>query len=141
MFYPYMIYCCLAWGSATEVHLRQLQLIQKRIVRIIDRQSYLAHSGPIFKNLSILKIKDIYRYLVGIYAFKKVNQSNLDFSEHGYFTRNSGHAVVPFKRLCLSQRSVDVVVPSFWNSLSEEIKNNEIETFKSRLREYLMSLY
>ena len=34
--YPYLIYCIEAWGNATNCHLEQLYLTQKKVARIIS---------------------------------------------------------------------------------------------------------
>ena len=41
-------------GFASKCHLNFLFLLQKKIIRIMTFSSYLAHTDPIFKNLTIL---------------------------------------------------------------------------------------
>ena len=36
-----------------------LEKLHKRIVRIMTRSSYIAHTAPLFRKLEILKLKDI----------------------------------------------------------------------------------
>ena len=52
--YPYLIYCIEAWGNATNCHLEQLYLIQKKVTRMISYSNYNTHSIDIFKQLNIL---------------------------------------------------------------------------------------
>ena len=58
--YSYFQYCILEWGSTYLTQLRRLILLQKRIVRIISKKGFDAHTNPLFKNLMILKLEDIY---------------------------------------------------------------------------------
>ena len=58
--YSYFQYCILEWGSTYLTQLRRLILLQKRIVRIISKKAFDAHTNPLFKNLMILKLEDIY---------------------------------------------------------------------------------
>ena len=61
--YPYLIYCNLAWGGCALQHLDRLLLIQKKIVRLITKETYLAHTNPLFYRTSILKVDDLFFYL------------------------------------------------------------------------------
>ena len=131
MFYPYVIYCCLVWGGAVDVHVGLLEIIQKRLVRIIAGESFLAHTKPIFKNLSILKVREIYNYHVGIHAFKQNGRGLMPIVQHSYSTRNSGDAVVIFKRLNKTQRSLDYLAPTLWNSIPENVS---LLQFKGNLK-------
>ncbi len=51
-------YCILAWGYRCE----RISKVQKRIVRILSISKYNAHTEPIFKLLSLLKVNDIFFY-------------------------------------------------------------------------------
>ena len=44
-------------------------LLQKKIVRIISKASFDAHTGPLFKDLQILKFHNIYQYHTGKLVF------------------------------------------------------------------------
>ncbi len=68
--YPYLIYCIEVWGNVPQCHINPLLLIQKKIVRIITFSTYLAHTDPIFKDLSILPIQKLYLHRVGIFMYK-----------------------------------------------------------------------
>ena len=50
--YPYLIYCIEVWGNASECHLDQLFLMQKKIIRIITFQ-IIAYPQPYYLNHSI----------------------------------------------------------------------------------------
>ena len=52
--YPYMQYCILVWGSTYPSNLTRIVLLQKRLIRIIYKASYDAHTQPFFKELGIL---------------------------------------------------------------------------------------
>ena len=47
----------LVWGH----HHRTTTQLQKRAIRVITFSKYLAHTEPLFKNLNILKVEDIFR--------------------------------------------------------------------------------
>ena len=68
---PYFQYSILTWGFK----IGRLEKLQKRAVRIINNSSYNAHTDPLFKKLSLLKVKDLFRLnvLKSYYKFRKVN--------------------------------------------------------------------
>ena len=50
-------------------HLRRLVLLQNRIVRVISKKGFGAHTEPLFKNLMILKLEDIYSLHLAKFMF------------------------------------------------------------------------
>ena len=53
-------YCNILCSSTYKTNLRRLVILQKRIIRIINKSHFNAHTGPIFKDLGILKFYDIH---------------------------------------------------------------------------------
>ena len=60
MILPYLNYCNLVWGSAYKSNLQRIAILQKRVIRIVDKSYYNAHTEPIFKKLNLLKFQDIH---------------------------------------------------------------------------------
>ena len=56
---PYFNYCILAWG-ATISNDNRLHLLQKKALRLISNLNYIAHTEPIYKNLRLLKLTDMF---------------------------------------------------------------------------------
>ena len=88
----------LVWGSTYPTHLRRLVLLQNCIVIVISKKGFEAHTDPLFKNLMILKLEDIYSLHLGKFKFSLKNTSIASsFSRsilrinqvHGYNTRSS----------------------------------------------------
>ena len=70
LIYPYFYYCNIVWASTYKTNLRRLVILQKRIIRIINKSHFNAHTDPIFKDLGILKFNDIHFASTGpIYVF------------------------------------------------------------------------
>ena len=96
--YPYLVYCISVWGSTYPSNLNRMFLQQKKVIRIISKSAFDAHTEPIFKQLKILKLSDIYLSQIGkfMFSFKKGLLSDA-FSEmflltnqiHHYNIRNS----------------------------------------------------
>ena len=79
LIYPYLLYCILIWGSASRSNINSLYFKQKKVVRIINHSDYFDSSSPIFKNLNLLKLEDIFNlYCVDfIYSTLKTKSVNI----------------------------------------------------------------
>ena len=96
--HSYLQYCILVWSSTYPTHLRRLVLLQNRIVIVISEKGFDAHTDPLFKNLMILKLEDIYSLYLAKFMFSFKNTSiPSSFSKsvlrtnqvHGYNKRSS----------------------------------------------------
>ena len=70
-------------GNRYRSHLLPLEILQKRVIRIIHNVSYLAHETYIFYSCKILKLKDIHKLVLGMYMFKNKNNSSFQ-RNHNY---------------------------------------------------------
>ena len=53
----YVNYGLLLWG----VEVKNLEVIQKRAIRLITGSNYIAHTEPLFIQLGLLKVQDIFK--------------------------------------------------------------------------------
>ena len=58
--YPYFMYCIEVWGNAYKSYLEPLVKLQKHAVRTITGARKYDHTLPLFQNLNLLNIKEIY---------------------------------------------------------------------------------
>ena len=121
LFFP--IFNTVFWSGVQRIPLTlivQVALLQKRVVRIINKEKFDAHTDPIFKELKILKLDDIYLFHLG--KFMYLFQNNLlprPFGNlilrtnqvHTYNTRSSNQNLfyVPFCRTNLRQFCVHYI--------------------------------
>ena len=147
--YPCLTYCVSVWGSTYQSNLNRIIILQKKIIRIISKVSFDAHTGVLFKEQEILKFSDIYLYQIGkfMYQFKRGLLPNyfrdmftLASQIHSHNTRNSSLFYIPHCRNNFRRFSIRFQGPKFFNSLSREIQNREsISLFVKRLKKYLLS--
>jgi hypothetical protein len=52
-----------------QSNLHRIILLQKRVVRILSRSNFDAHTDPIFKELHIMKFRDICSLQMGQFMF------------------------------------------------------------------------
>lgn len=140
LFYPYIIYCNLVWGDTYSVHLNTIDLLQKRIVRVITGSNYLAHTGPLFHRTKILKLSDVHTFLLGTYMYSHI--SSFSTPTHTITTRQSEDPIVNYTRLALSRHSVSYVGPKLWCNLPNNIKSSSsLSVFKKKFKDYLLNSY
>ena len=131
MIYPYLQYCNLVWASTYPSNLSRLVILQKKVIRIINKSDFNAYTSPIFKALHLFKFQDIRNLQISQFMFS-ISNNNLpiDFQDmftlnnqtHSYNTRSSNFFHVPRTRTKLRQFSIKYQGPTIFNSLSNEIK-------------------
>ena len=122
---PYLNYCCLVWGNSPDSHTEKLQVLQKKIIRILDDQPRLTHTDPIFLKLKILKVKDIARQQSMVVLFNVATQTApealstlFELKRHTQRTpRVTKHFEEIFTRKLYKTRTISWVGPRLWNSI------------------------
>ena len=79
LFLSHVNYCCFLYSNSYSSHISEIEKLQKRAVRIIDGQSRLSHSAPIFKKLKLLRLKDIGQQQILLIMHKKTERRITDF--------------------------------------------------------------
>ena len=148
---PYLNYANIAWGNAADVYLSRLLKLQKRAIRIVNHDLFLAHTMPIFYSLKLLTFYDIYKYQLGVFMFlcyNKIlpscilNYFTLNLTIHSYVTRNAQKFHLPKVRTSLSHKSLLFQGPLLWNSLPDDIRESKsLNVFKMKYKQYLINTY
>ena len=63
LFTPHLNYGSLVWGTNTK----QIEILQKRILRIITNSTYIAHTEPILKELGLINVNDMFSLKILIF--------------------------------------------------------------------------
>ena len=135
--YPHLLYCNPIWSTTYNTHLTSLNLLHKKIIRIITNSSYLEHTTPLFKSTKILKFEDLSKISIAKCMYKK--QINVSYPSHQYPTRHREQLNVPPHRLTLFRHSILYLGPRIWNSLPHSIKNApNRDIFKNKLKWHLL---
>ena len=149
LIYPYYTYCNLVWGSADSTHIDILIKLQKKAVRLISKVGYLDHTEPLFNNLKLLQVHEIYNYNCAKFIYQcERNKSlqnfkvklNTNSSFHDHDTRYKDLLRKPKGRLKLFDNTVIERGIEIWNSLHESIKKaTTILSFKTHLKAYILN--
>lgn len=73
MFFPYLYYCHLVWGKSSNFLLDRVLRLQKRAIRVICGTHWQAHTQLLFIENRIIRVNDLYVYLLALFTFKFVN--------------------------------------------------------------------
>ena len=149
--YPYLTYCNIVWGRAANIHLSRLHLLQKRVLRVICKTHFLAHTEPLFKDCNVLNVYQINQYVTGIFMYKYnkcllpnifENMYERQSDKHNYCTRQNQYYSLPICRTQRRKNSLCYVGAYFWNehvvSLLDKTSINTLFTFKKHLRQSLI---
>ena len=82
LFYSHLIYGIQVWGNACDTHLKAIQVLQNRVVRLITYNDNfpiipgpLPASNPLFCKLQLLK--ELFTFMACIFIYKCLNTSFL----------------------------------------------------------------
>ena len=144
-----MSYCVEVWGNATQVCMSSIAKLQKRAIRIIVSANYKAHTEPIFTQLELLTISNIYKFSVIMFMYKYTNHLlptvfndmfTQNYEIHNYPTRQHRHLHVPRAKISAEQRTVRYTGTFLWNHVSGALNCDcTIFTFKQNVKKYLLS--
>ena len=138
--YPYFVYCNLIWGHTFQTHLKPLEILQKKAIRIINHAPYLSHTNDLFLSNKILKLNDINKYFQAVHVYKFL--PDFPTLSHSYSTRNRSNLHAAFQRTTSTQRSLKYSAPTVWNQLPNELKTApSLPIFKRKLKSHLLDNY
>ena len=145
---PHLMYCSTIWSSTYVTNINPLRVVQKKIIRLISKKSRREHTGPLFKNLKILKVDDLFKLNTLLYVYKSFNQliySAIDFNlrpEVHYNIRNPRQMNVPNHNSVQSSLFLHVRGATLWNELPQDIRNSRtVISFKNKLKTYYLNSY
>ena len=154
LFHCNLIYCIPIWSCAAQKLIANLQILQKKAIRIVKDTKYNAHTEPIFKELNILpldllikffSLQFMQHYIQGFLPalFDSVWLTNEERRPEDIqrILRNSNQLAIPFTRLVSLSKHPFVNLPKTWIDFTNEnikIIRNKIE-FKFELKKLLLS--
>ena len=159
MVLPYLQYCLINWGNFEGDRNKGLRdgllSLQKTFVRIITGSHRLSHADPLFANLGILKIADLYSHNLRVFSFKlhkKMLPSGVSsmFEEISHAHNTRGASSSPFV-IHSDSSSIKAIAPRVWiqlDQLDRKLKPDQklktspsIASFKERSKRGLLGSY
>ena len=152
LFASFLQYGIVVWGFAYDVHIQPIFLLQKRIIRAIAFQSFSSPSSPIFSDLKILKLQDLFQLKLLSFVYECINKISpvcfYNFFEsiksiHQHDTRKASKNDIFLTRKNTLQygiRSVCFTGAESWNSIPTTIKESvSLVCFRYKLKSYLLA--
>ena len=107
---------------------------------------FRAHSKPLFFELRILRIYDLYKYTLATYMYKILNNLIPVLSHqtlarnvrmHSHNTRQKSNICSPFCRTSMRQGTICFQGPKLWNLLPDVIKSApNVHVFRRHLKKF-----
>ena len=152
LFLSFLQYGLIVWGGTYASYIEPIFKLQKKAVRAISFQSRLSPSLPIFKDLKLLELSEIFELRLSTFVFDSVNKTSpscfhnfflFNSSVHQYSTRQASQGDLYLLRKNSSQyglKSIRYLGAKLWNSLPVELRNAPSKvSFKTKMKFYLLS--
>ena len=144
--YPYLNYCIHVWVRAYNTHLKDLCVLQNKIIRIINGIPPRTNVDHLYIQQNIPSVNRLYYYNIGIFMYKYSNimlpeQFDSFFSRieetHSYHTRQSSakHLYVNSRSTSRGKRSCIYSSAIIWNCILDNFSPEcAIGLFKKQSR-------
>ena len=146
---PHLQYSILCWGFNTG----RVGTLQKRAIRLITRNKYNSHTEPIFKQLGLLKLEDIF-HLSMLKFYYKLQKNTLphylqnmfivNAPQHSYDTRNRS-SFKPISNRTSSSKCIRLYMPYFIEKtpvlITQKTETHSPKGFSNYAKIYYISLY
>ena len=157
--YPFLTYAIPVWGVANDSHINPIKILQKKIVRMITFTDKfprpiepLAHTPPIFHELEILTITDVFKVQTAKFVYNCVNvlapvqfRSFFTFTNSNYNTAASRKEslYIPHARTTNYElNSIKNIGARIWNHIPINIRSNvSVKSFTKNLKQHFLSSY
>ena len=147
---PHLQYGLLLWGN----HAKELTTLQKRAIRVVMKAKYLSHSEPLFKELSILNLNDMYK-LSSLKFYFKYQKEDLPLYfvdmfkptvvTHSHATRNKNTVNLPRPKHKLLETSIRFNIPLLLSSLpslvTDKLNTHSLNGFSNYTKKFLLDVY
>ena len=152
LFLSFLQYGLIVWGQTYKSYVELVFRLQKKAIRAISFQPRLSPSLPIFKDLKLLKLSDIFELRLLTFVFDSVNKTSpecfhnffvFNSSVHQYCTRQASQRDLYLTRqnsLQYGLKSLRYLGAKLWNTLPAEPRNTPSKiSFKAKLKTYLLN--
>ena len=150
LFYSKLQYCITSWGGSPACFTDPIFKLQKRAVRYISFKPAKSSTHPLFINLKLLKLNDIYKFEICKLTHRltkfdlngELQLFNLS-QQHTHNTRlnTNNNFYSSTCRTNLGKTSFNHIAPKFWRAVPHEIKHLHPIAFKKKYKTHLIKLY
>ena len=122
-----------------------LNILQRRIIRLITFSDFQCHAPPLFLKLKLLTIENIYYYKLGI-LFHDIQHGNINIISlntiHSYNTRlsHNNNYFTTHSKTNLGLRTYISSGVKFWRKIPADLKALNLPRFKRDLKLFLLAV-
>lgn len=149
LFVPHLNYCSEIWANTYQSNLIKLTVLQKRVIRIINKVSRRYHTSSLFNKMYILKFNDLVKFK-SLQILYKAYHNSLPMNLQKYFevnsttqiyvTRSKDKFKIKYVRTSLRSKMLSVSGPKLWNTLPKSISSaHSMPLFKALLKRHLIN--
>ena len=148
--HPHLQYCLSSWGGTSNSNLNPLLIRQKRMIRIIMNKPFRSPSSPLFFELKVLKLHELYKFRIAILMFNnksgkfQMPQSLVPLSNlhtHDTRLRANQNYVIPPAHTNLKKTSFSYVGPRIWQDIPSDLKSSSEFVFKRKVKDFFLQNY
>lgn len=134
---PHLCYGIIAWGGLTNCYIKNLEILQKWILKIIFSRSYTYPSDDLYKESKILDIRQLFFQNLILYQYKNLNTK--DIIAHNHDTRHREKSIaVPKMSKTVGQRCHIYLAPKMYNEVPMSLRNiNSFQLFKKKCKKWI----
>ena len=145
-------YGIIVWGFTYDIHIKPIYIVQKKVVRAVGFMNFNSPSSPIFSDLKILKLYDLFHLKLLLFVYESVNRISPsvfhNFFEilsdvHQHDTRQARKGDIFMARhntLQYGERSIRYSGAKSWNNIPLNIKQSpSVTSFRRQLKLHLFS--
>ena len=146
LFKSQLEYGILSWGGVKSSQFKGIINLLKKCIRNVANKDYQSHTDPLFKQLNLLKLEDIFKYNCKVFMYKYA---------HGLQPSSFNDMFIPLRshnrngKYHIHERyskSIDkfpsIFLPKTWNENSMEFKQEyNLNKFKAYIMQSFLSDY
>ncbi len=145
--YPHFIYCLSLWGCTWPSVVKEIIVMQKKILRTITFKRKHDSTQFLFTELKLLKFDYLLQYFCLLSVYNDLNEIRstrklFRYIHHSQGTRgNNINLICPQHRTILYKFSIHCFGPTCWNALPDDLKIiTNFNIFKSKLKKHFHKL-
>ena len=145
---PFLQYGILVWGLTYETLINPVFLLQKRIIRATSFEHYTSHTNPIFTDLKILKLQDLFHLKLMCFVYESLFKISAIVFITSLLLWNPFINMVQERRAKMvfschrktqyGLRSIGYYGARCWNEITTNIKrSSSLKIFRKKLKSFL----
>lgn len=129
-------YGLILFGNCSRI--QEILILQKKVLRILNGSGFKDHCKPIFIDLQIQTVINLYIFDLIKYIYENKNLLKISSSDHSYNTRNRFNAKIDFCRLSKTLNSHTVMSLKVYNVLEVKINLYPSKEFQDKFYSWLL---